>query len=210
MIAVPRYRVLLFVACAVLLASSIVAAQAQDAPAQKPTFKLQSLDGRVTDLATLRGNVVLISFGATWCAPCSTELRALNEVLSEYRDKPVRFVWISVESPEQITNAGLRRYARDRKLAFPVLRDSSQAVFLQFSPRVRLPMIVMLNKDGSVEGLAQFGMRSPPNAYKAEIRARLDKLLSLPSPDGRGTEGEGAKRTGRKSLTPILSQRERE
>src|SRR5213083_466178 len=93
-----------FLIIAFVLALSGVAAQAQDAPAQKPTFKLQSLDGRVTDLAALRGNVVLVSFGATWCAPCSTELRALNEVLSEYKDRPVRFVWVSVESPEQVTN----------------------------------------------------------------------------------------------------------
>ena len=61
---------------------------------------------------------------------------------------------------------------------FPVLRDSSEAVFLQFSPRVRLPMLVLLDKDGNVDGPAQFGMRSPPDAYKADIRARLNKLLS--------------------------------
>lgn len=178
MMALLTHRILLVIACIVVLAFSMVAAQAQGAPAQKPSFKLQSLDGRVTDLTSQKGNVVLVSFGATWCAPCSTELRALNEVLDEYKDKPVKFFWVSVESPEQITNAALRRYARNRKLAFPVLRDSSQAVFLQFSPRVRLPMIVILNKDGSVDGPAQFGMRSPPDAYKAEIRARLDKLLS--------------------------------
>lgn len=137
-----------------------------------------SLEGRVTDLTTEKGSVVLVSFGATWCAPCSTELRALNEVLAEYKDRPVKFFWVNIESPEQITNAALRRYARQRNLSFPVLRDSSQAVFLQFSPRVRLPMLVMLNKDGEVDGPAQFGMRSPPDAYKADIRARLNKLLT--------------------------------
>jgi peroxiredoxin len=178
MFALLTHRILLIIAGAVVLVCSAAAAQAQSSQAPKPSFKLQSLDGRVTDLASQKGNVVLVSFGATWCAPCSTELRALNEILNEYKDKPVKFFWVSVESPEQITNAKLRRYARERKLAFPVLRDSSQAVFLQFSTRVRLPMIVMLNKDGSVDGPAQFGMRSPPNAYKAEIRARLDRLLS--------------------------------
>jgi peroxiredoxin len=181
--------------CAVaMMACAVIAVQAQDGTARKPTFKLQSLDGHVTDLANEKGNVVLISFGATWCAPCSSELRILNEVLGEYKDKPVKFYWISVESPEQITNAALKRYAKERKLNFPVLRDSSQAVFMQFSTRVRLPMIVVLDKDGNVDGPAQFGMRSPADAYKTDIRARLDKLLS-PSPPGKGTEGGGAKRT---------------
>ena len=51
-------------------------------------------------------------------------------------------------------------------------------VFLQFAEKVRLPMIVLLNKDGKVVGPATFGMKSPPENYKAEIRARLDKLLN--------------------------------
>jgi len=180
-------------ALAALVFSSGV--QAQDSTQRKPTFKLQALDGRVTDLANEKGNVVLVSFGATWCAPCSTELRVLNEVVAEYKEKPVKFFWVNVETPEQITNAALKRYAKQRSLSFPVLRDSSQAVFSQFSPRVRLPMIIVLNKDGDVDGAAQFGMRSPPDAYKTDIRARLDKLLAPPSSIGRGTDGEGAKRS---------------
>ena len=189
-----RSQICLIVAALALLRFTIPV-QAQDSTARKPTFKLQALDGRVTDLANEKGNVVLVSFGATWCAPCSTELRVLNEVLAEYKDKPVRFFWVSVEAPEQITNAALKRYAKQRNLSFPVLRDSSQAVFSQFSPRVRLPMIVVLNKDGDVDGAAQFGMRSPADAYKTDVRGRLDKLLAPPSPAGRGTDGEGAKRS---------------
>lgn len=142
-----------------------------------PMMKLQGLDGRVYDMADLRGKVVLVSFGATWCAPCSTELRALEELLNEYRAQPVRFFWVSVERPEEVTNSALKRYAKERKVSFPVLRDTDKMVFLQFSTRVRLPMIVLLGKDGKVDAPVQFGMRSPADAYKADVRARLNKLL---------------------------------
>ena len=172
-------RFLLAIACAFLVAQCFLVTQAQDMAVRKTTFKLQSLDGRVTDLAEQKGNVVLVSFGATWCAPCSTELRVLSEIASEYQDKPVKFFWVSVEAPEQVTNSELKRYGKQRKLRFPVLRDSSQAVFLQFSTRVRLPMTVLLNKDGEVDGPARFGMPSQPDAYKSELRERLNKLLSL-------------------------------
>jgi len=163
----------------------VVSAQTKSIPAD-PSFKLQGLDGKVYDLAELRGNVVLASFGATWCAPCSSELHLLEELLSEYRNQPVRFFWVSVERPEEITNAALRRYAKERKISFPVLRDTGQMVVLQFTPRVRLPMIVLLGKDGKVADPVQFGMRSPldTEAYKAEMRVRLNKLL------GPGVEGE--------------------
>ncbi len=142
-----------------------------------PNMKLEGLDGRIYDMNDLRGNVVLVSFGATWCAPCSTELKALEELLTEYRNKPVKFYWVSIESPEQVSNGVLKRYAKERKVSFPVLRDTAKMVFSQFSPRVRLPMIVLMGKDGRVDAPVQFGMRSPAEAYKADIRARLNKLL---------------------------------
>src|SRR5258707_2887406 len=116
------------------------AGQVQPIPAE-PMLKLQGLDGRVYDMAELRGNVVLVSFGATWCAPCSTELRALEELLNEYRAKPVKFFWVSVERPEEGTNSALKRYAKERQASFPVLRATDKMVVLQFTARLRLPMI---------------------------------------------------------------------
>jgi peroxiredoxin len=153
--------------------------------ASVPSMKLQGLDGRVYDMNDLHGNVVLVSFGATWCAPCSTELRALEELLAEYRKKPVKFYWVSIERPDQVSSSVLKRYAKERNVSFPVLRDSAKMVFSQFSPRVRLPMIVLLGKDGRVDAPVQFGMRSPPDAYKADMRARLNKLLGDPSASDR-------------------------
>jgi thiol-disulfide isomerase/thioredoxin len=164
------------------LGLSVIAAGQGKTPPSDPSFKLQALDGKIVDLSGERGNVVLVSFGATWCAPCTTELRSLNEVLGEYRGKPVKFFWVSIERAEQISNGDLKRYARERKLAFPVLRDTGQMVFLQFAEKVRLPMIIMLDKDGKVAGPATFGLKPPTESYKAEIRARLNKLLDLPSP----------------------------
>lgn len=146
-------------------------------PVAAPNMKLQGLDGVVYDLRDPRGNVVLVSFGATWCAPCSTELKALEELLTEYRNQPVKFYWVSIESPDQVSNSVLKRYAKERRVSFPVLRDTAKMVFSQFSPRVRLPMIVLMGKDGRVDPPVQFGMQSRPEAYKADVRARLNKLL---------------------------------
>ena len=146
-----------------------------------PSMKLQGLDGRVYDMNELRGSVVLVSFGATWCAPCSTELRALEELSVEYKSRPIKFYWVSIESPDQVSNNALKRYAKERNVSFPVLRDTAKMVFSQFSPRVRLPMIVLLGKEGRVDAPVQFGMRSPAEAYKADMRARLNKLLASPA-----------------------------
>src|SRR6266404_4421630 len=181
------YRILLealFFIALVCAAHQLTFAQ-QNIASVEPKLKLQGLDGRVYDLADQRGNVVLVSFGATWCAPCSTELRALEELMAEYRTKPVKFYWVSIEGPDEVSNSALKRYAKDRKVSFAVLRDTAKMVFSQFSPRVRLPMIVLLGKDGHVDAPVQFGMRSPADAYKGDLRARLNKLLAAPSDSDR-------------------------
>ena len=162
----------------VLIALGGVASAQLKPPPVDPQMKLQGLDGKVYDLADLRGSVVLVSFGATWCAPCTTELKALQELLTEFRDKPVKFFWVSVERPEEITNAGLKKYAHERRVTFPVLRDTGQIVYLQFAERVRLPMIVLLNKSGRVDAPVQLGMESQTENYKTHLRARLNKLLA--------------------------------
>jgi peroxiredoxin len=175
-----HYRITIIVlAFAVFGATFLPASSQTKTAAAGPTMKLQGLDGRIYDMNDLRGSVVLVSFGATWCAPCSTELRALEELLAEYRGKPVKFYWVSIESPDQVTNSALKRYAKERKVSFPVLRDTAKMVFSQFTPRVRLPMMVLLGKDGLVDAPVQFGMSSPADAYKANLRARLNKLLTM-------------------------------
>ena len=151
------------------------------ADSKQPLIRLQGIDHKFYDVAEMRGSVVLISFGATWCAPCSGELFALEELKHEYQGKPVKFFWVTIENDGQINDAGLKRYAAQHKLSFPVLRDPTKTAFLQFSPRVKLPMIVFFDKDGHLDGPAQFGMSSDANTYKARMRTRLDELLSQAS-----------------------------
>ena len=160
-----------------LFSSSLFTASGQG-DAKQPLVRLQGIDRNFYDVADMKGSVVLVSFGATWCAPCSGELFALEELKHEYRGKPVKFFWVTVENDGQISDSGLKRYATQHKLSFPVLRDPTKTVYLQFSPRVKLPMIVLFDKDGRVDGAAQFGMSSDVNSYKAHLRSRLDALLS--------------------------------
>ncbi len=145
---------------------------------KQPFIRLQGIDRKFYDVAEMRGSVVLVSFGATWCAPCSGELFALEDLKREYQGKPVKFLWVTVENEGQISDSGLKRYAAEHKLSFPVLRDPTKTVYLQFSPRLRLPMIVLFDKEGRVDGPARFGMSADVNSYKTQMRARLDSLLS--------------------------------
>ena len=41
------------------------------ANSKQPLIRLEGIDHKFYDVAEMRGSVVLISFGATWCVPCS-------------------------------------------------------------------------------------------------------------------------------------------
>lgn len=84
--------------CAVLLCSWLgpVALSAKHAP--DPAFK--ALDGQTRKLSSLRGQVVVVNFWATWCGPCQEELPRLSQLAAGYAGKPVRFALISIDEPK--------------------------------------------------------------------------------------------------------------
>ncbi|MDQ1612565.1 MAG: hypothetical protein QOG00_2496 [Pyrinomonadaceae bacterium] len=147
-------------------------------------IKLKGVDGKTYDVSAMRGEVVLVSFGATWCKPCAGELEALEELKREYAGRGVRFLWVSIESDEQTSNELLRDYAKSLKMTIPVLRDPEKIAFAQFSERVRLPMVVFFDREGKFVAPKQTGMTAQIEDYKKIVRARLDALLLAPEGAG--------------------------
>jgi thiol-disulfide isomerase/thioredoxin len=147
-------------------------------PAEASTnITLKGADGKTYDIAGMRGQVVLVSFGATWCQPCKEELKALEQLKKEYKDRPVRFVWISIESEEDVSDGELRSYAKQLKVSFPVLRDPDKRTFARFSQRLRLPTILFFDRQGRLDLPNHVGMAAIP-IYLTRMRERLDKLLT--------------------------------
>ena len=140
-------------------------------------IKLKGVDGKTYDVAAMRGEVVLVSFGATWCKPCAWELEALEELKKEYAGRGVRFLWVSIENEDQTSNEHLRDYAKSLKMTIPVLRDPEKEAYAQFSERVRLPMVVFFDREGKFVAPKHTGMTPQAEDYKKLIRSRLDAIL---------------------------------
>jgi thiol-disulfide isomerase/thioredoxin len=61
---------------------------------------LKTLDGHTHKLSALRGRIVVVNFWATWCGPCQEELPRLAQIAESYAGKPVSFVLISIDAPQ--------------------------------------------------------------------------------------------------------------
>jgi len=77
----------------VALSCALVAAQAKPLP----DLKFKDLAGNPQRLDSLRGSITVVSFWATWCAPCREELPRLSKLSQQLADKDVHFVAISID-----------------------------------------------------------------------------------------------------------------
>jgi peroxiredoxin len=66
-------------------------------PAAAPDFALKDYAGREVRLSSLRGQVVLVDFWATWCPTCVVEMPSMEKLVEKMRGKPFRLLAVSVD-----------------------------------------------------------------------------------------------------------------
>ncbi|HEX8335587.1 MAG TPA: TlpA disulfide reductase family protein [Pyrinomonadaceae bacterium] len=169
-------------ALTLLLAAHGARAQGAGAPAPAvggEGFRLKGLDGKFYDTSEMRGDVLVVSFGATWCVPCAWEQVAVEELKVEYTGKPVRFLWVSIEETKRVSNNILRHYAKERRMTVPVLRDPGGVALARYETAgTRIPVVVFFDTEGRQSGPAHKGMPQDVTAYKQLVRERVNALLA--------------------------------
>jgi peroxiredoxin/outer membrane lipoprotein-sorting protein len=110
-----------------------------------PDFTLTSLKGEKISLSSLKGKVVIIDFWASWCPPCREELKIIQKLHNEYKDKGVIILCInSNEEREKVKD-----FIDENNYNFTVLLDSDGKVSDNY--RVKsIPRIFLINKEGIV------------------------------------------------------------
>jgi len=177
----PRFIFGLSLSLVVVFAAAFaVATPAQDAAALE--FSLRSVDGGSITSEQLRGDVVVLAFGASWLPLSRTQVEGVQRLADEYRDRDLRVYWVSTDSESQksknfATDDQLRSFARKNGLKIGVLRDPDGVLFKRMGvDRNQLPALVIFDKDGQISG-SPIGGLAPEGNLVQQLSARLNKLL---------------------------------
>ncbi|MCB1137139.1 MAG: TlpA family protein disulfide reductase [Leptospiraceae bacterium] len=134
-----------------------------------PAFRLEAMDGSQVSLSQFRGQVVILHFWATFCAPCGPEMKSLHELQTDPNMKGLQVVTISIDA----LDSSVLRFLRERKLhAFIALRDRSSSLRQAYQVDA-LPMSYVIDASGKIRAR----MRGALNWQDPPVREFLKKLL---------------------------------
>ena len=99
-------------------------------------------------LGTLTGKPVLVNFWATWCHPCTDELRMFVKAKQEFGNR-INIITISTE-PHDVAASYLRLWNID----LAVIEDPNETIYKSWSVPW-FPMSALVGADGKVAYMSQ-------------------------------------------------------
>jgi len=146
-------------------------------PRPAPALNLTDLEGKALR-SSLEGNVVLVDFWATWCAPCLKSMPELQALHDRYSGRGFVVVGISIDEKTSATDqvdVRVKKFISKKKITYPIAIDSqTPSVWEQYRVKA-VPAAFLLDRRGQI--VAQWSGK-PPKA--AEIEKELTALLRDP------------------------------
>src|SRR5688572_865038 len=134
--------------------------------AEAPDFVLKSLSGKNLRLSEYRGEVVMLSFWATWCGDCRAQLTELGTMRERYQDAGVELLAVSLDQ-----NA---RHASETTegVGYPVLHDAGGEVGRLYDV-TKMPVMVLIDRGGVVRDVFAGFRRGNEEQYLERVQALL-------------------------------------
>jgi len=98
--------------------------------------------GQPLRLSSLRGQVVLLDFWATWCMPCRISLPETQSVFTQYGGRGVAVMAVDNEARGKVLS-----FVQDSHYTFPVYQDKHFAAFGAFGANA-IPTIAIVDRQG--------------------------------------------------------------
>jgi thiol-disulfide isomerase/thioredoxin len=126
-----------------------------------------TLDGRRLSTSDMLGQVVILTFWATWCSPCREELPLLSEYLAQHADAGLRILGFGLDTRERL--AEVRQVSQSLNFPVGLMSDSSAPGYGRIW---RLPVSFTIDRQGR---LAEDGWKEKQPVW---TRERLDQVVT--------------------------------
>ena len=133
---------------------------------------LDKPSGGTLAFADLEGEILILDFWATWCAPCISEIPHYNEFHAEYDGKGVHLIGVTLESGSA---EDVVAFAQDpaHMIHYPLVMGNDQVVDT-YGPVWGFPTTVLVGPDGKVVKT----WLGPGAGKQEQLRELVDELLA--------------------------------
>ncbi len=131
--------------------------------------RLPDLKGANQGLGQWRGQVLVVNFWATWCAPCREEIPGFVNLQERYGSRGLTFVGIAIDQPDKVAE-----FAREFRINYPLLTGGLETMDLLRQAGNRagvLPYTLIIDRAGNLVG------REPGGLKEAKLEGIIQPLL---------------------------------
>ena len=140
------------------------------ANAAMPAFALTTLDGTTVSSESLRGQVVLVNFWATWCPPCRVEMPGFQRVYDARHAQGFTILGIATGATG---SSAVVDFLRERGITYPVAMATG-GVVRDFGGANLLPTSFLIDRQGRIRNEVR-GIFAP-----SALEHAVDHLLTEP------------------------------
>jgi thiol-disulfide isomerase/thioredoxin len=116
-----------------------------------PAVSGTTLTGSKLSLSSYQGQVVVLNFWGSWCAPCRKEAPTLAVLAEQYQAKNVRFVGVDIRDQASAAEAFVQNFG----ISYPSFNDPGDEIALDFRGSISpaaTPSTLVLDQDHRVAG----------------------------------------------------------
>lgn len=132
-------------------------------------FTLKSNKGENLRLSEQRGQVVFITFWGSWCGSCKQQLKELETIYNQHKDKGFQVWAISLDEDPKVSVLN----AQNLGLTFPVLFDKEHEVAKAYKID-DLPSVIIADRDGTIRYLKE----KYKSKYLDQYQDQVNKLVN--------------------------------